>query len=109
MTSTAWGFGLATYDSAGTVLDVWFPEPALGAAPDDATVLPELSSLEGTDDVRGVRREVRRVEIADLAAAPASAEDVWLRLHLLSARLVAPSLSTRSATRRRTVRSLSSS
>jgi 2,3,4,5-tetrahydropyridine-2-carboxylate N-succinyltransferase len=69
---------------------VWFPQPALGAAPDDATVLPELSSLEGTDDVRGVRREVRRVEIADLAAAPASTEDVWLRLHLLSARLVKP-------------------
>ena len=90
MTSSAWGFGLATYDSAGAVLDVWFPQPALGAAPDDATVLPELSSLEGTDDVRGVRREVRRVEIADLAAAPASTEDVWLRLHLLSARLVTP-------------------
>ena len=90
MTSSAWGFGLATYDSAGAVLDVWFPQPALGTAPDDATVLPELSSLEGTDEVRGVRREVRRVEIADLAAAPASTEDVWLRLHLLSARLVRP-------------------
>jgi 2,3,4,5-tetrahydropyridine-2-carboxylate N-succinyltransferase len=90
VTSSAWGFGLATYDSAGAVLDVWFPEPALGAAPADAAVLPELASLEGTDDLRGVRREVRRVEIADLAAAPASAEDVWLRLHLLSARLAKP-------------------
>ena len=87
MTSSAWGYGLATYDSAGTVLDVWFPQPALGAAPDDAAVLPELSSLEGTDDRRGVRREVRRVEIADLAEAPTGTEDVWLRLHLLSARL----------------------
>jgi len=90
VTSSAWGFGLATYDSAGAVLDVWFPEPALGRAPADAAVLPELTSLEGTDDVRGVRREVRRVEIADLAATPASTEDVWLRLHLLSARLVKP-------------------
>ena len=91
MTSSAWGFGLATYDSAGTVLDVWFPEPALGArSRTTPPCSPELTSLEGTDDVRGVRREVRRVEIADLAAAPASTEDVWLRLHLLSARLVTP-------------------
>ena len=28
--STAWGFGLATLDADGTVLDVWFPAPALG-------------------------------------------------------------------------------
>jgi 2,3,4,5-tetrahydropyridine-2-carboxylate N-succinyltransferase len=90
VTSSAWGHGLATLDSAGTILDVWFPEPALGPAPADAAVLTELAMLEGVDEVRGVRREVRRVEIADLATPPASTEDVWLRLHLLSARLVAP-------------------
>jgi 2,3,4,5-tetrahydropyridine-2-carboxylate N-succinyltransferase len=86
----AWGFGLATLDANGTVLDVWFPAPALGAAPDDATAPEELAALAGADDVRGVTREVRTVEIADLQAAPASTEDVWLRLHLLSSRLVVP-------------------
>jgi 2,3,4,5-tetrahydropyridine-2-carboxylate N-succinyltransferase len=88
--SAAWGYGLATYDSAGTVLDVWFPAPALGETPADATAPAELAALEGDDELRGVRREVRRVEIADLSAPPASTEDVWLRLHLLSARLVRP-------------------
>lgn len=93
MTATptnAWGFGLATLDSNGAVLDVWFPEPALGAKPSDAAAPAELTALEGSDDVRRVTREVRLVEAADLQAAPASTEDAWLRLHLLSTRLVAP-------------------
>jgi len=86
----AWGFGLATPDANGTVLDVWFPAPALGAKPADASTPEELAALEGTDDVRRVTREVRLVEATDLQAAPASTEDAWLRLHLLSSRLVAP-------------------
>ncbi len=92
MTATpnaAWGHGLATLDATGTVLDVWFPSPALGAS-DGAAAPAELTALEGDDEARGVRREVRLVEIADLAAAPASTEDVWLRLHLLSSRLAVP-------------------
>ncbi|MBZ5740094.1 2,3,4,5-tetrahydropyridine-2,6-dicarboxylate N-succinyltransferase [Nocardioides mangrovi] len=88
--STAWGFGLATIDSAGTVLDVWFPDPALGEKPADAVPAPELSALQGTDTDRQVTRDVLLVEVADLQAAPTSTEDVWLRLHLLSTRLVAP-------------------
>jgi 2,3,4,5-tetrahydropyridine-2,6-dicarboxylate N-succinyltransferase len=88
--TSAWGHGLATLDAGGTVLDVWFPAPALGEAPADATAAAELTALEGRDEARGVTREVRRVEIADLQVAPASTEDVWLRLHLLSARLVVP-------------------
>ncbi len=91
MTTTpgqAWGFGLATLDDT-TVLDVWFPEPALGE-PDRSEPPADLVALEGDDEVRGVRREVRRVVVDDLQAAPASTEDVWLRLHLLSSRLVAP-------------------
>ena len=86
----AWGFGLATLDANGTVLDVWFPAPALGAKPADASKPEELVALEGSDDVRRVTREVRLVEATDLQAAPASTEDAWLRLHLLSSRLVAP-------------------
>lgn len=36
----AWGFGLATIDGNGTVLDVWFPEPTLGEKPADASRRP---------------------------------------------------------------------
>ncbi|WP_193612153.1 2,3,4,5-tetrahydropyridine-2,6-dicarboxylate N-succinyltransferase [Nocardioides lijunqiniae] len=87
--TTAHGHGLATLDAQGAVLDVWFPAPALGVATGDEAPA-SLTALEGTDDARGVRREVRLVEIADLAAAPASTEDAWLRLHLLSTRLATP-------------------
>jgi 2,3,4,5-tetrahydropyridine-2,6-dicarboxylate N-succinyltransferase len=88
--ATAWAYGLATLDAAGAVLDVWFPEPRLGQRPADAAAPEELEALQRQDDVRRVSTEVRLVEVADLQAAPASTEDVWLRLHLLSHRLVAP-------------------
>ncbi|MGZ4464784.1 MAG: 2,3,4,5-tetrahydropyridine-2,6-dicarboxylate N-succinyltransferase [Nocardioides sp.] len=90
MTNAAWGYGLTTLDSTGAVLDAWFPSPALGARPDDAEAPADLAALEGADEACGTTREVRLVELADLDAAPASTEDVWLRLHLLSTRLVAP-------------------
>ena len=86
----AWGYGLATIDSAGTVLDVWFPQPALGAKPADAAPPAELTALQGKDTDRDVTRDVLLVEVADLKSAPTSTEDVWLRLHLLSSRLAAP-------------------
>ena len=85
----AWGFGLATLDRSDQVLDLWFPTPALGTA-DGAEAPAELVALEGDDEVRGVRRVVRLVEVDDLQAKPTSTEDVWLRLHLLSARLAVP-------------------
>ena len=88
--SAAWGFGLATLDTHGTVLDVWFPKPRLGSAPEGETAPAELTDLVGSDHARGVRREVRLVAIPDLSAAPGDTLDVWLRLHLLSTRLVQP-------------------
>ena len=88
--TTAWGFGLATLDSAGNVLDVWFPSPALGEPPADATEPEELTALAGKDDERDVVREVVKVVVKDLSAAPASAQDVWLRLHLISTRQCVP-------------------
>ena len=89
MTRTAWGFGLTTYAADSTVLDVWFPSPALGEAPADAAAPAELTALEGGDELRRVTRKVELVS-ADLDAAPATTQDVWLRLHLLSHRLVEP-------------------
>ncbi|MEI2712352.1 MAG: 2,3,4,5-tetrahydropyridine-2,6-dicarboxylate N-succinyltransferase [Nocardioides sp.] len=87
--NAAWGHALTTVTDDGTVLDAWFPRPALGTF--DGSVTPsELTALEGTDEVRGVRREVRLVEIADLSSAAVDTADVWLRLHLLSTRLKQP-------------------
>lgn len=88
--TSAWGFGLTTYDANQTVLDTWFPSPALGEKPADAEAPADLVALEGADEARKVTRKVNLVEIADLDAAPASTEEMWLRLHLLSHRLVQP-------------------
>jgi 2,3,4,5-tetrahydropyridine-2,6-dicarboxylate N-succinyltransferase len=87
--TSAWGYGLTTYAADETVLDVWFPNPALGERPDDGYAAPELKALEGSDALRRVEKRVELVEI-DLESAPVSTQDVWLRLHLLSHRLVAP-------------------
>jgi 2,3,4,5-tetrahydropyridine-2-carboxylate N-succinyltransferase len=86
----AYAWGIATLMTDGTVLDVWYPEPRLGAAPDSSTEPAELIALAGEDDVRQVTKVVVSTEIPDLQAAPTDAYDVWLRLHLLSHRLVAP-------------------
>ena len=90
MTTSAWGYGLATVTTDGTVLDVWFPHPRLGTRPAQDEAPGDLVDLTGSDHARRVRREIRLVEIADLDAAPVDTPDVWLRLHLLSHRLVKP-------------------
>jgi 2,3,4,5-tetrahydropyridine-2-carboxylate N-succinyltransferase len=87
--TNAWGFGLATVTTAGTVLDVWFPAPELGTQPDGAKAPAELIAAEGDDELRQVRREVVATEIT-LDQAPAGTADAYLRLHLLSHRLVRP-------------------
>jgi len=85
----AWGHGLATIAEDGSVLDTWYPTPALGEAPADATAPASLTALETKDPARRVHTEVVLTSIA-LGDAPAGASDVYLRLHLLSHRLVAP-------------------
>jgi 2,3,4,5-tetrahydropyridine-2-carboxylate N-succinyltransferase len=89
----AWGYGLATVTDGGQVLDTWYPAPALGTRPADSAPPEGLEALERADDIRGVRTEVRLVEI-DLDAAPADASDAYLRLHLLSHCLVQPNTIT---------------
>ncbi len=91
MTRTAWGHGLLTLTGDGTVLDAWFPVPALGEAggAGELAAPAGLEALATPDEARGVRREVRLVT-ADLDTPPADAADGWLRLHLLSHRLCPP-------------------
>jgi 2,3,4,5-tetrahydropyridine-2-carboxylate N-succinyltransferase len=91
-TRTAWGYGLATVTEDGRTLDTWYPQPALGEPPADRgrhAVPAELSALEGADPQRGVRTMVVRTVI-DLDVPPSDASDAYLRLHLLSHRLLRP-------------------
>ncbi len=88
----AWGHGLATLTEDGRTLDTWYPHPQLGEPPAEAgphAVPAELAALEGSDPQRGVRLTVVRT-VVDLDAPPADASDAYLRLHLLSHRLVQP-------------------
>ena len=91
MSQRAAGYGIATLinggEKDGTVLDTWFPAPVLGNLP--TTAPAELASMALPDNARGVRSEVVAIEI-DLATPPASVSDAYLRLHLLSHRLVKP-------------------
>jgi 2,3,4,5-tetrahydropyridine-2,6-dicarboxylate N-succinyltransferase len=82
----ATGVGLASYTSSGRVLDVYFPQPVLGR---DAPVPASLAELAGADPDRDVRTEIVVVG-ADLDAPPEDAADAYLRLHLISHRLVRP-------------------
>jgi 2,3,4,5-tetrahydropyridine-2-carboxylate N-succinyltransferase len=86
MTTIASGHGIATI-AKGVTLDVWFPSPALSQL--SGSVPAEISALVGNDNARGVSREVVSIEI-DILKVPADAADAYLRLHLLSHRLVKP-------------------
>ena len=86
LSSPASAVGLATY-AGDTLLDAWYPAPALAAAP---AAVDGLGEVERTDAVRGVRTVTITTTIADLSQPPADTADAWLRLHLLSHRLVAP-------------------
>jgi 2,3,4,5-tetrahydropyridine-2-carboxylate N-succinyltransferase len=94
VTRNAWGYGLATTvvegATAGSILDTWYPAPALGNSTGQAAhELATLAGTHGSTNERGVRQDVVHCEI-DLDAPPASVSDAYLRLHLLSHRLVAP-------------------
>lgn len=100
-TKSAQGIGIATL-AGDTVLDTWFPAPKLGAAGGSTATVrlnmeqaaealgPEAASQLGPDLARGVEVVAVRTHIASLAEAPLDAHDVYLRLHLLSGRLIQP-------------------
>ncbi|HJA62232.1 MULTISPECIES: 2,3,4,5-tetrahydropyridine-2,6-dicarboxylate N-succinyltransferase [unclassified Brevibacterium] len=87
--------GLATIHS-DIVLSVWYPALSTGETAEAAEAAATaraandgLDALVGTDEARGTRTEVVTTTI-DLDVGPASAADVYLRLHALSQRLVTP-------------------
>lgn len=85
------GLGVATVGADGAVLDTWFPEPGLGE-PDvlaQARLRAELGPLATPDPDRDVTRVIVS-RVIELAAPPVDAVEVYLRLHLLSTRLVRP-------------------
>jgi 2,3,4,5-tetrahydropyridine-2-carboxylate N-succinyltransferase len=109
----AWAVGLATRTRDGRVLDTLFPRPALGLGEDARRALREarhdgpgtttlrhaqathlgggaLAGAARADEVRDVRTEAVLTVVEDLDAPPADVHDAYLRLHLLSHRLVRP-------------------
>ncbi|GAB1824116.1 2,3,4,5-tetrahydropyridine-2,6-dicarboxylate N-succinyltransferase [Herbidospora sp. RD11066] len=94
--SGAHGVGLATVTPDGAVLDVWFPNPVLGDPGEPgvrrlaAVEVGELASLVKADPDRDVEVVAVQVGIGKLTDPPADTYDVYLRLHLLSHRLVQP-------------------
>lgn len=117
---TAWAIGIATTSTAGEtekVLDTYYPDPQLGQDEHvasvcghgsgaatyrlDAARLDALGELGGplatlasaaaaVTDGLPRRRDAVATFIGDLADPPVDAHDVYLRLHLLSHRLVQP-------------------
>jgi len=99
-TGGARGAGLATLSDDGRVLDTWFPQPELGEQASSGTELLSPGAIEdatglsakaiGRDEVRKVVVQGVVTTIADLQAPPVDTHDAYLRLHLLSHRLVRP-------------------
>jgi 2,3,4,5-tetrahydropyridine-2-carboxylate N-succinyltransferase len=86
---SAWADGLATLTADGAVLEAWFPSPALGLPPQGTAPDPALIALEAVDAPRRTQRAFVRV-VVDLDQPPVDVADAYLRLHLLSHRLVRP-------------------
>ncbi|MFE4669078.1 2,3,4,5-tetrahydropyridine-2,6-dicarboxylate N-succinyltransferase [Streptomyces sp. NPDC056716] len=101
-TTGALATGLATIAADGTVLDTWFPAPELSAEPGpagterlDADRTRELLGEHAVaalakDGVRDVEIVAVRTVISSLDDKPLDTHDAYLRLHLLSHRLVKP-------------------
>jgi 2,3,4,5-tetrahydropyridine-2,6-dicarboxylate N-succinyltransferase len=90
LTSPAAGTGLATLTGTqpdASVLDVWYPAPSLTR---EAVAVAGLDQAAREDPLRGTTTRVITTVIPDLSAPPADTADAYLRLQLLSHRLVAP-------------------
>lgn len=100
-TTGAHGVGLATITDDGTVLDTWFPIMKLGEPAESGSTRLSTDeaaqhlgdagvALLGRDDARGVEVVAVRTQTGHLSDEPVDAHEVYLRLHLLSHRLVRP-------------------
>ena len=93
----AWGAGLATY-AGDRILEVFYPDPQLGGEGESrvtelsaqAAAEHGLPEAQREDALRDVRQATVLTRIADLSSPPRNTADAYLRLHLLSHRLVKP-------------------
>ena len=86
--SMAYGVGVATQTESGQTLDCHFHSLGLGSKP--ANKQGETLNLQQDSDlIRKVKKIAVDISI-DLSVAPKDVADVYLRLHLLSHRLVKP-------------------
>ena len=84
---SAFGFGIASTANSGEVLDVWFDSLGIGKLAENND--PDLSQFTGSDPIREVTKSKVNIEI-DLDSAPKDVADAYLRLHLLSHRIIKP-------------------
>jgi len=89
MGESAWGDAVVTVTQAGTPLSFWFPDPRLGP-PGPGEIADPAPADEREDPLRGVRIGRQVCVIADLDQPPSDTADAYLRLHLLSHRLMQP-------------------
>jgi 2,3,4,5-tetrahydropyridine-2,6-dicarboxylate N-succinyltransferase len=90
MGESAWGDAIATVTLAGAPLSYWFPDPRLGPAVPGGDLADPVAAEDREDPVRGVRITRQVCVIADLDQPPSDTADAYLRLHLLSHRLMQP-------------------
>jgi len=84
---SAFGHGISTTAKSGDILDTYFHAIGLGLIKD--STVPNLSEYFGADELRQIVRSEVSIEI-DLDLPPTSVPDAYLRLHLLSHRIVKP-------------------
>ena len=85
---TAFGLGVATQTNSGQILECYFHTLGLGSAP-SSNADDDLSLLLGDDSIRKVTKIAVKTQI-NLDDKPKDVSDVYLRLHLLSHRIVKP-------------------
>ena len=98
MTTGASATGIANIAMDGTVLDTWYPNPRLDDTVTESgtrrlgaqDLTPQLLRQVLLDEDRRVEQVAVRTTIADLSKPPVDSHDAYLRLHLLSHRIVTP-------------------
>jgi 2,3,4,5-tetrahydropyridine-2-carboxylate N-succinyltransferase len=81
---SAWGAGIATF-AGDKILEVFYPDPQLDTPPGEPLAFDDV-----TDELRGTRQSAVLTVLDDLQRPPQDTADAYLRLHLLSHRLVKP-------------------